>query len=142
MLNYKGGFMDININAASGMVIVNGKIITGEDNFNNKDVVIKAFVDGKEVSIDQARKISIEVTGDVKKISTGSGSVSANNVGSVSTASGDVECKTVSNNVQTASGDVDCEDVHGDVTTMSGDVAAKIINGDVKSMSGDIRCKR
>ncbi len=134
--------MDININAASGMVIVNGKIITGEDNFNNKDVVIKAFVDGKEVSIDQARKISIEVTGDVKKISTGSGSVSANNVGSVSTASGDVECKTVSNNVQTASGDVDCEDVHGDVTTMSGDVAAKIINGDVKSMSGDIRCKR
>lgn len=134
--------MDININAASGMVIVNGKIITGEDNFNNKDVVIKAFVDGKEVSIDQARKISIEVTGDVKKISTGSGSVSANNVGSVSTASGDVECKTVSNNVQTASGDVDCEDVHGDVTTMSGDVVAKIINGDVKSMSGDIRCKR
>lgn len=134
--------MDININAASGMVIVNGKIITGEDNFNNKDVVIKAFVDGKEVSIDQARKISIEVTGDVKKISTGSGSVSANNVGSVSTASGDVECKTVSNNVQTASGDVDCEDVHGDVTTMSGDVTAKTINGDVESMSGDIRYKR
>lgn len=134
--------MDININGVSGMVFVNGKVISGKDNLDNKDVVIKAFVDGKEVPIDQARNINIEVTGDAKKVSTGSGNVSARNVGSIRTASGDVECGAVANNVQTASGDVDCEDIHGDVTTMSGDVTAKTINGDVESMSGDIRCKR
>lgn len=84
----------------------------------------KVIVDGQDVTPD-SKTITIEVTGNVDKLSVDACSKIAINgdSGSIKTQSGDVEVGgQVSGSIQTMSGDVDCGNVLGNISTMSGDV--------------------
>jgi hypothetical protein len=107
------------INMKGGSVTIGGRIFKGRDiSINNGKVTI----DGKDQYGDLVGDINIEVHGDVESIENSSGQVTAVKVGSISTASGDVECGDVSGSVSTMSGDVGCGFVSGSVSTMSGDI--------------------
>ena len=107
----------------NGRVDIDGRSFTGNcvQIIGNKVVVDGVTQDGELIG-----DISVVVHGDAESIVTGSGDVTANNVGRITTASGDVKCNDVSGSITTASGDVECALVHGNVSTMSGDVSKNI----------------
>lgn len=104
-----------------GVIRINGVSYSGRSiSINNGNITI----DGKKAELKDEKVITIEVTGDIDKLSadecqtiTVSGSC-----GSVSTMSGDVECGNIGGSVSTMSGDVSCGGIGGNVSTMSGDV--------------------
>lgn len=103
----------------------NGRIVIDGREFRGNNVTItngRVTVDGVRQDGELVGDVNITVHGDVERLENAAGTVKANNVGSVHTQSGDVECGNVSGSVQTMSGDVDCGSIGGSVSTMSGDV--------------------
>lgn len=112
----------IKINGISHNV-VGGNIIGGDLCITNGRVTIN----GKDVTPADTKNITIEVLGNVHKISVDAcNSVTVTgSAGAVKTMSGDVECGDVTGSVETMSGDVTCKSVGGGVKTMSGDVTTR-----------------
>ena len=109
----------MNLNIRSGHVVVNGKRYQGRNvTIINGRVTIDGVTQDGELTGD----INVVVNGDVDSIENECGSVTAQNVGSINTQSGDVRCGDVSGSIQTMSGDVTCKAVKGSVRTMSGDI--------------------
>ena len=112
----------MNITMKNGRVIVDGREFIG----NN------VSISGNRITVDGVRQdgelvgdIDVTVLGSVKRIELASGTIKCENVGNISTQSGDVDCNHVTGSVSTMSGDVDCGDISGNVSTMSGDVTHK-----------------
>lgn len=106
----------------NGRINIDGRSFTGRNiSISNGKVTIDGIVQDGELVGD----INITVEGDIEKLENATGLVKANNVGSISTLSGDVECGNVSGSVSTMSGDVDCGTIGGNVKTMSGDIKHK-----------------
>ena len=107
--------------------VVGGSIIINGVEHKGSSVTIVGgvvTVDNRPVSGLECTHVTIEIKGDV---------------GSVSTASGDVFVTGDVKTVSSTSGDVNCGDVLGNVTTVSGDVHAIDITGtSIKTVSGDI----
>jgi hypothetical protein len=107
------------------MIRVNGKTYYG-----NSITIVNGNVkiDGKLVDTEDAKQISIEVNGNVEKLSVDACEFVSvkGNAGAISTISGDVRCGNVSGSVSSVSGDVSCGRVGGSVSTVSGDVARKL----------------
>jgi formylmethanofuran dehydrogenase subunit C len=103
----------------NGTVIIDGKKVDSDD--KNINIVIEKSI--LTLTVDYCE--SIEVRGDVGKLSTTSGDVEV---------MGDVH-----GNISTTSGDIECGDVDGDIKTTSGNVKAKNIKGAVSTLSGNIR---
>lgn len=108
--------------------VVGGSIFINGVEYKGASVTIidgVVNVDNKSVGAGSTpTHITIEIKGDV---------------GSVSTASGDVFVTGDVKTVSAVSGDVNCGDVLGNVTTVSGDVHAIDITGtSIKTVSGDI----
>ena len=108
-------------------ISINGVTISG-----SRSVVIRngqVIVDGKDVTPEDAKEISITVNGNVDKLEADA-------------------CQTISvtgdvNKVKTLSGDVNVGgDVKGSVRTLSGDVDCDSIAGSVQTLSGSIKHRR
>ena len=105
-------------------VTINGVTYTG-----NRSVAVsngRVVIDGKDVTPDAAKQISIEVHGDVERLQVDSCekiSVTGD-VGSVSTQTGDVDVGgSIDGSVQTQTGDVDCAgSIGGNVNTQVGNI--------------------
>ena len=109
----------MNINMNNGRVVIDGK------EFKGNNVVIrngKVIVDGKTQDGELTGDVNVVVHGDVQSLENHAGNVTAQNVGEVSTGSGDVRCGNVSGSIRTGSGDVSCGNVGGNIRTGSGDV--------------------
>lgn len=87
----------------------------------------KVTIDGKISADVFDHEINIIINGDIDLLDNSNGTVTANNVGSISTQSGNVICKDVSGSVSTMSGDIACPVISGNARTMSGDINALII---------------
>lgn len=103
----------INSNTYSGnnIVVRNGKVI----------------VDGKDVTPD-SKEVNIVITGNVEQLNvdTCNRIDIIGDVNNVSTQSGDVKIKgKISGSISTMSGDIDCKDVGGSISTMSGNIKHK-----------------
>ena len=110
--------MNINM-SGNGRVIVDGREFNGSNvSINNGQVTVDGVVQNGELS----GPISVTVCGDVQVLENHSGNVTANNVGEISTGSGDVKCAAVGGSNRTGSGDVECGAVSGSIRTGSGDV--------------------
>jgi hypothetical protein len=94
----------VNINmSGSGRVVIDGKEFKGSNiSISGNRVVVDGVTQDGELVGD----INITVHGDVELLESGSGNVKAENVGSINTGSGDVECYTVGGSIRTGSGDV------------------------------------
>jgi hypothetical protein len=102
-------------------ITINGVTYTGDNvSVHNGRVTI----DGKEADAADAPRVTIEVHGDIKTFECDRCDTASihGDVGSVTTASGNVQCGDVRGSVQTASGNVNCRDVGGDVRTVAGNV--------------------
>lgn len=121
------------------VVIINGNRFVG-DNITIKNN--KVLIDGKDMTPD-AKEINITVEGNVEDLDVDYCNTLqvTGNVNTLRSGSGDVTCNDVHNGVQTGSGDVDCNNINGYVQTGSGDVSAQTITGSVKTGSGDIKYK-
>lgn len=109
----------MNLSMKSGKIVIDGKEFVGSNIqiSGNKVIIDSVTQDGELVG-----DINITINGDVKSIENTSGVVSASNVGSVKTVSGDVYCADVSGDVKTVSGDVKATKIIGKVNTVSGDI--------------------
>lgn len=77
--------------------------------------------DGEQIDLKQDI-VKIEIHGNVKKLHSEMGDVTVNgDVGSIQTASGDVQCNEAAT-IRTMSGDVTCKGRPNSVSTMSGDI--------------------
>ncbi len=104
----------------NGTITINGRQFTGRNvSISNG----KITVDGATQEGELAGDINVVVHGDIDKLENSCGTVTANNVGSINTQSGDVECGNVSGSVKTMSGDIECGNVGGNIDTMSGDIS-------------------
>jgi len=103
----------------NGNINIDGQSFTGNSiSINNGKVTVDGVVqDGKLVG-----EVNITVYGNVIHLENDCGSVTAKNVGSIQTKSGDVNCQDIDGSVQTMSGDVTCGAIRGSVTTTSGDI--------------------
>jgi len=106
------------------MITINGKSYKG-----NSITIIndKVIIDGKEVETDE-KTINITVEGSITKLKVDSCNTLevGGDVHKLTTMSGDVEVSgNVTGSIETMSGDVDCGDVGGGIETMSGDVVYK-----------------
>jgi len=110
----------MNINLNNGKVTINGQTYTGNNIQINGDNVL---VDGVQQSKSLVGDITVNIEGQVENLELNSGTVNANNVGSIETGSGDVRCGNVLGNVRTGSGDVDAKTIQGNVRTGSGDIS-------------------
>lgn len=111
--------------AMSSTIKINGNVVSGMTVAG--DLCIsngRVTINGKDVTPGDAKTITIEIVGDVNKISVD--------------ACSSVKVTGSAGKVQTMSGDVECGDVTGSVETMSGDVTCKSIGGSVKTMSGEV----
>lgn len=127
---YNNGCTVINGGTISGEVIeikdgrmfVNGKPF--EDWSESDEKVINITINGNVDSLDVVCCSSITISGDAKKVKTGSGDIKVNG--------------SVSGDVKTGSGDVECSDVEGDVSTGSGNVHCGYVRGRVSTGMGNI----
>ena len=104
---------------SSGRIVIDGREFKGRNvSISNNKVTIDGVVQDGELQGD----VNIQIYGDVDTLDNASGVVTCNNVGSLKTMSGDVECKDISGNVKTMSGDVTAQSIGGSVDTMSGDI--------------------
>ena len=112
----------MNVSMKNGKVVVDGIAFTGSNVVINNG---KVTVDGKVQDGSLTGNIDVVIHGDVISIENHAGNVTANNVGEISTGSGDVSCSSVSGSIRTGSGDVECGEVGGSIRTGSGDVTHK-----------------
>ena len=111
------------ITIIDGKVMIDGKNVTPE---NTKEITITVNGNVEDLSVDYCSKVSI--SGDVGSVKTMSADVDikGHNIGSVSSQSGDVKIGLqVEGDVKTMSGDVTCGNIAGKVSTMSGDIKHK-----------------
>jgi len=104
---------------------INGKMYSGNSVSVSRNKIV---IDGKEVPDDENKVINIHVEGsiDTLKVDSCNKIKAEENVGELSTVSGDVKVKgDVYGDVRTVSGDVDCGEVTGNIKTVSGDVKNK-----------------
>ena len=109
----------MNIDMKGGHVVIDGR------KFEGKNITInngKVIVDGVSQDGELSGTVNVSVHGDVERLENNSGNVTAENVGDISTGSGDVTCSSVSGSIRTGSGDVECGSVGGSIRTGSGDV--------------------
>jgi hypothetical protein len=105
-------------------IIIDGRDVTSELG-DTKEINISVSGNLESLDVDYANKI--EITGDVGKVSSGSG---------------DINCRNITGGARSGSGDIECESIEGDVQTGSGDVKAETITGSVKTGSGDIKYRK
>lgn len=108
-------------------IVIGSKVYSGNNiTISNNEV----YIDGKKVSTDDEKNITIEVNGNVNEIKVDSCQrVTVNgDAGFVKTLSGDIDCRNVEGGVQTVSGNVSCGDIGGSVSTVSGNVKHKKIS--------------
>ena len=124
-----------------GRTVINGKAITGsvitfeggrmlvdgkpfEDWSDSDEKVVNITINGNVDTLDVECCSSITISGDAKKVKTGSGEIKVNGSvsGYVKTGSGDVECGDVEGDVSTGSGNVHCGNVRGRVSTGMGNI--------------------
>ena len=105
--------------SGNGSVVIDGKSFSGGDISINNGVVT---IDGVNQDGTLSGPINVVVHGDVQLLESRAGNVTAQNVGEISTGSGDVICSNVNGSVRTGSGDVECGTVSGSVRTGSGDI--------------------
>lgn len=119
-------------------ITINGVTYSGE----NSIVAVgnKVMIDGKDVTPD-SKVINITVDGNINSVSAQycQKIVVNGTANTVSSQSGDIECKDVTGSVETMSGDIDAGNVGGDITTMSGDVKCGTVAGSVRTTTGDIK---
>jgi DUF4097 and DUF4098 domain-containing protein YvlB len=115
--------------------IINGMVVDGDLVITNG----KVFVNGKQVTTD-GKVINISIEGNVDRLQVDAcDKIFVNgDVGSVSTASGDITLNECKGNIHTTSGDVDCSGDCNNIQTVSGDVKVRYANGSIKTVSGDI----
>ncbi|QFT40052.1 MULTISPECIES: hypothetical protein [unclassified Vibrio] len=109
----------MNVTMQNGSVSIDGRSFTGRSICIIGDKVI---VDGVEQAGELVGDIQVKVDGNVESLQTISGDVVANDIGSVTTTSGDVECQSITGNVKTISGDVRSRQIGGSVNTVSGSI--------------------
>lgn len=110
----------MNLNMRNGRIVIDGREFHGNNvTINNGKVTVDGVVQDGELS----GPITVTVHGDVQSLENHSGNVTAQNVGEISTGSGDVKCGNVSGSIRTGSGDVECGTVGGNIRTGSGDVS-------------------
>ena len=121
-------------------IIINGKSYIGGSVSVSKN---KITIDGTDVTPD-TKVVNITVNGDVDKVSADycEKIIVNGNVNSVTTTSGDIECKDVSGHIKVTSGDIECSNVGGSIQTVSGDVKAENVSGNVTTLSGDIKYRK
>ena len=111
--------MDVELKGIKGVVTINDVEYTAETiSVEHSQITVDGVSKGEKIMGD----ITIKVEGSVETITTDSGDVYAEDVGSITTNEGDVKCGDVKGSVTTTEGDVKCEDVGGDVTTEEGDI--------------------
>jgi hypothetical protein len=104
---------------------INGLSITG-----GRSVVVsngRVIVDGKDVTGEDSKNITIEIQGDVAELSVDACNTIqvTGTVGKIKTLSGSVQCGDVAGSVQTMSGSVVCGKIDGDTSTMSGSIVSR-----------------
>ena len=110
----------MNVNMSNGRIVIDGRQFQGNNvTITNGKVTVDGVVQDGELS----GPINVTVHGDVQSLENHAGNVTAQNVGELSTGSGDVKCGDVSGSIRTGSGDVECGSVSGNIRTGSGDVA-------------------
>ena len=121
-------------------VIINGKSYIGS---TVKVSGNKITINGTDVTPD-TKIVNITIEGDVDEVHADycEKIVVNGNAKTVTTTSGDIECKDIAGDVKLTSGDVQCGNIGGSVQTVSGDVKAENINGSVKTLSGDIKYRK
>jgi DUF4097 and DUF4098 domain-containing protein YvlB len=106
-------------------ITINGVEITGD--FAGRNIAVSngnVVIDGNKINLPDEKVINIEITGNVERVESVSGSVRVTgNSGRVSTTSGNIHIEG---------------SVSGDATNISGDIRAANIGGNVKTISGDI----
>jgi hypothetical protein len=109
-----------NIKTHMSSISINGTVYQG-----NSIVVTgnKVVINGQDVTPD-AKVINITVDGDVDSVSAEycQKIIVNGNAKTVTSQSGDIECKDVTGNVKTMSGDVKCGTVAGSVRSTTGDI--------------------
>ena len=109
--------------------MINGKWYDGtgqEIDMNNlaglkEAKTINITIEGERLEVDCCS--SITVNGNVRKVNTGSGSIT---------------CKNIDGDAHTGSGSIHAENISGDAKTGSGNIRANSIGGKAKTGSGDI----
>ena len=121
-------------------IIINGKSYIGSNVSVSGN---KITINGTDVTPD-TKIVNITIEGDVDEVRADycEKIIVNGNVKTVSTTSGDIECKDIAGDVKLTSGDVQCGNVGGSVQTVSGDVKAENVNGSVKTLSGDIKYRK
>lgn len=106
--------------------IINGMVVDGDLIITNG----KVFVNGKQVTTD-GKIINISIEGNVEtlKVDACDKILVNGDVGSISTASGDIFLNECKGSIQTTSGDVECHGNSGNITTVSGDVKVRQSSG-------------
>lgn len=109
----------MNLNMRNGRIVIDGREFQGNNvTISNGKVTVDGVVQDGELVGD----INVTVHGDVQSLENHTGNVTAQNVGEISTGSGDVKCGNVGGSIRTGSGDVECGAVSGNIRTGSGDV--------------------
>lgn len=105
------------------IITVNSKTYVGKNNI--KITKNKIIIDGEDVT-PESKEIIIRVEGDLDSIHADNADTIEvlGNVGSITTASGDISCEVVGD-IKTMSGDVHCKRVEGDFTSMSGNLVKR-----------------
>lgn len=96
--------MNINMSSNNSVVVIGGKKFIGKNIQINGDKVI---IDGKTQDDSLVGNINVVVHGDIESLEHNSGNVTAENIETLNTISGDVKCGNVSGNVKTVSGDIE-----------------------------------
>ena len=88
----------------------------------------------------EAKTINITIEGDVERLEVDCcSSITVNgNVRKVNTGSGSITCKDIDGDAHTGSGSIHAENIIGDAKTGSGNIRANSIGGKAKTGSGDI----
>ena len=121
-------------------IIINGKSYIGGSVSVSKN---KITIDGTDVTPD-TKVVNITVNGDVDKVSADycEKIIVNGNANTLTTTSGDIECKDVTGDIKVTSGDIECGNVGGSIQTVSGDVKAENVSGKVTTLSGDIKYRK
>lgn len=131
-----------------GKIIFNGKTIKNVTSIdiNNNCMKVETSDFSKINGItsevfDITSLLHLQIIGNIKTMDASNCDVKVEgNCGDVKTASGDINCGSITGNALTKSGDVTVSsgNITGNVETISGDITAKIIGGSIKTVSGDI----
>ena len=112
----------VSIISCNGMISINGQDYVGNNvQINGDKIIIDGVVQNEGKSL--VGQVNITIHGNVDSVTTTTGQVSADTIGSVNTTSGDINCLNIRGNVNSVSGDVECSGaIGGSIRTISGDI--------------------